>query len=779
MYINSLFLLLFWCLGWSAIGFSVSVTLLVMLGLGIVVWKSYQKLILSALFLFLVASIGQYHRLNSQLPFMWVGKDLAVTGCVTELRSNATGLTVVLDTDTLPGTIKVTSYRHTHVAQPQWSNQFPEPSVSALMGRQVALLVRLKAARNYANPSSFDYYRWSQMKGQYASGYIKQWTSTGEPCVSWQWPLWQLSKLRFDLWQALKSLPVSPTASALWGGLILGQSDALSSSQWRVLAATGTTHLLVISGLHVGLVALMAMALVRVLLMPFMSSSGAGLRTQAWVGVMAALTFALLSGFGLPAQRAVIMLLGLMWGQLWGLQLRFSQRLFIAFAITLSFQPASATRLGLWLSYTAVLALGLVWYRAGASLWWRKGLQLLAAQATLSVLVLPVIALATGQVSLVGPLVNLLLVPLFSVVVIPTLMLVSLVALVVPLPTTVLVWVDSSLSLIWQGLSTLAQWPWAQVLMHQAPPGIWVGLMVVAAASLMARRWLGALMGLFLGLLLLANIVYWQPQLGPADKRSKGVKLTLFDVGQGLSVWLQNGDQHLLYDLGNRYQSGFNLVDAVVLPELRVAGVNELHTVVVGHWDRDHSGGLETLLAQMPVQHLLLPTAINTQREAPLGQSTTDVRRCRTNMWQPWSDDPKMPIQWRQIALAEAGLSGNNASCIVLLRIYGRQIMIAGDIEARAEAELLRQYAADLTSDILIAPHHGSNSSSTAAFLQRVAPSYVLISAGLHNAFGHPRKVVTRRYWQLGSHWYNTAQHGQIVVTFAPDGDYQVQPFLP
>ena len=203
MYINSLFLLLFWCLGWSAIGFSVSVTLLVMLGLGIVVWKSYQKLILSALFLFLVASIGQYHRLNSQLPFMWVGKDLAVTGCVTELRSNATGLTVVLDTDTLPGTIKVTSYRHTHVAQPQWSNQFPEPSVSALMGRQVALLVRLKAARNYANPSSFDYYRWSQMKGQYASGYIKQWTSTGEPCVSWQWPLWQLSKLRFDLWQAL------------------------------------------------------------------------------------------------------------------------------------------------------------------------------------------------------------------------------------------------------------------------------------------------------------------------------------------------------------------------------------------------------------------------------------------------------------------------------------------------------------------------------------------------------------------------------------------------
>jgi len=779
MYINGLFLLLFWCLGWSAISFNVGVALVMLLGVGVMAFKSHQKLIVSALLLFLVASMGQYQRLNSQFPFMWVGKDLAVTGCVTDVRSNATGLTIKLDAHTLPGTIKVTSYRYTAAAQPQWPTLAQKPKASALIGRQVSLLVRLKAARNYANPSSFDYHRWSQVKGQYASGYVKQWISTGAPCVSWQWPLWQLDKLRFDLWQALQTLPISPTATALWGGLILGQSAALSSNQWRVLAATGTTHLLVISGLHVGLVALLAMALVRLLLMPFVSSGGAGLRTQAWVGVVAALTFALLSGFGLPAQRAVIMLLGLMWGQLWGLQLSFIQRLFIAFAITLSFQPSSAVSLGLWLSYTAVLALGLVWYRAEASHWWCKGLQLLAAQAALSVLVLPVIALATGQVSLVAPLINLLLVPLFSVVVIPLLMLVSLVALVVTLPALVLVWVDSSLSLIWMILSNLAQWPWAQVSTHQAPAGIWVGLMVVAAASLMARRCLSGLMGLFLGLLLLANIVYWQPQLGPDDKPSTGVKLTLFDVGQGLSVWLQNGDQHLLYDLGNRYRSGFNLVDIVVLPELRGAGVNELHTVVVGHWDNDHSGGLETLLAQMPVQHLLLPTVINTQREAPLVLSTTTVKRCRTSNWQTWSEDPKVPIQWRQITLAEAGLSGNNASCVVLLSIYGRQVMIAGDIEARAEVELLRQYGDIVTSDILIAPHHGSNSSSTAAFLQRVSPSYVLISAGLHNAFGHPRKLVTRRYWQFGSHWYNTAQHGQVVVTFEPDGDYKVQPFLP
>ncbi|HCH31354.1 MAG TPA: DNA internalization-related competence protein ComEC/Rec2 [Oceanospirillaceae bacterium] len=779
MYINGLFLLLFWCLGWSAISFNVGVALMMLLGAGVMAYKSHQKLMVSALLLFLVASMGQYQRLNSQFPFMWVGKDLAVTGCVTDLRSNATGLSIELDTHTLPASIKVTSYRHTAAAQPQWLTLAPKPKVSALIGRQVSLLVRLKGARNYANPSSFDYHRWSQVEGRYASGYVKQWISTGEPCVSWQWPLWQLRKLRFDLWQALQTLPISPTATALWGGLILGQSEALSSSQWRVLAATGTTHLLVISGLHVGLVALMAMALVRLLLMPFVSSGATGLRTQAWAGVLAALTFALLSGFGLPAQRAVIMLLGLMWGQLWGLQLSFSQRLFMAFAITLSFQPSSATSLGLWLSYTAVLALGLVWYRAGTAHWWRKSLQLLAAQAALSVLVLPVIALATGQVSLVAPLINLLLVPLFSLVVIPLLMLVSLVALVVTLPTSVLVWVDSSLSLIWQVLRDLAQWPWAQVSMHQAPEGIWVGLIVVASASLMARRWLGGLVGLFLGLLILANMVYWQPQLGPDDERSKGVILTLFDVGQGLSVWLQHGDQHLIYDLGNRYRSGFNLVDAVVLPELREAGVNELHTVVVGHWDKDHSGGLEALLAQMPVQHLLLPTAINSQREVPLELNTTTVKRCRTDKWQTWSEEPAVPIQWRQIALADAGLRGNNASCIVLLSIYGRQVMIAGDIEARAETQLLRQYIDGLTSDILIAPHHGSNSSSTAAFLQRVAPSYVLISAGLHNAFGHPRKVVTRRYWQFGSHWYNTAQHGQVVVTIEPNGDYQVQPFLP
>ena len=177
-----------------------------------------------------------------------------------------------------------------------------------------------------------------------------------------------------------------------------------------------------ISVLHVGLVAVLVMLLMRLLILPFGIRSTLGLKLGAWVGLGSALSFALLSGFGLPAQRAVIMLAGLMWGSMWGLQLSFIQRISMAFFVTLVLQPISAASLGFWLSYTAVFALGLVWYRSTNQRWWHRVMQLLAAQGALSVLLVPVITLGTGYVSLVGPLVNIFLVPLFSVLLIPALL---------------------------------------------------------------------------------------------------------------------------------------------------------------------------------------------------------------------------------------------------------------------------------------------------------------------------------------------------------------------
>ena len=281
----------------------------------------------------------------------------------------------------------MTIYPYTKAAQPQLNGMNENLGLAGLIGHKVVLIVRLKGARNYQNPQHYDYLRWSQLAGQTASGYVRQWLSTGQACHGLNWPQLQLEQLRQRLWQALQGYAeiqsMAPPSVGIWGALVLGQTAALTAQQWRVLAATGTTHLLVISGLHVGLVAGLAMLLMRLLILPLGISSSLGIRLSAWVGLAVALVFALLSGFGLPAQRAVIMLTGLMWGAMWGLQLGFTQRLFIAFFVTLVLQPISASSLGFWLSYTAVLALGLVWYRCPSQQWWYRGMQLLAAQGVI------------------------------------------------------------------------------------------------------------------------------------------------------------------------------------------------------------------------------------------------------------------------------------------------------------------------------------------------------------------------------------------------------------
>jgi competence protein ComEC len=261
------------------------------------------------------------------------------------------------------------------------------------------------------------------------------------------------------------------------------------------------------------------------------------------------------------------------------------------------------------------------------------------------------------------------------------------------------------------------------------------------------------------------------------------VVVTMLDVGQGLSVWVRQGEQNMLYDVGNRYRSGFNLVDAVILPEMLAQGVNQLDVLVISHWDMDHSGGLDALLQQQTVQRLILPSESKAKREQDLVTAAIKVSRCVSTAWENLWQDSDDKLMWRQIALADYGLSGNNASCVILLNVYGRQVIIAGDIEAKAE-DLLVKIASKsggmtLASDVLIAPHHGSKTSSTEKFLTQVRPAYVLVSAGKNNSYGHPHEQITDTYWRHGSHWYNTGRHGQIRVVFETNGEYQVIPYVP
>ena len=809
MYINGLFLLLFWCLGWAQFGFINSLYLIILLLVGLLFGYTRRKA-MTALLVFLLASVLQYQLISIQYPLPWARKDLRMEACVTGLSRSQAGLSLMLSNaqidipslqmhkpakptylarpQVLGSNVKVTIYPFAKAAQPQLNGFDQALGLGYLMGRKVELIVRLKGPKNLQNPEHFDYVRWRQLRGQVASGYVKQWLATGGACNSWNWPKLHLDKLRQSLWQRIQDFAeihaMSSVSVALWGALMLGQTSALSAHQWRVLAASGTTHLLVISGLHVGLVAGLVMLLMRLLTFPFGINSSLGLRVGAWVGLGAAIGFALLSGFGLPAQRAVIMLVGLMWGLMWGLQLSFTQRLFIAFFVTLVLQPLSAFSLGFWLSYTAVLALGLVWYGSSNQGWRHRIMPLFAAQAALSLLVLPVIAIGTGNISLVSPLVNLFLVPLFSLLFIPALLLISITAIFTPLDPVFFMGIDVTFAVLWEGLETVASLAWATVFIGQLPIAIFVSIFMVALLCLLMRRWHWPLLLLLMPLVLFKTLEVLQINAPKYARLNElPVVITLLDVGQGLSVWVRQGKHNMLYDVGNYYLSGFNFVDAVILPEMRSEGVQQLDLVVISHWDMDHSGGLETLLQQQTVQRLLLPSERNLKREQNLGSKVANTSRCASTAWQNLWQDSSSQLLWRQIALAEQGLQGNNASCVILLHVFGRQVLITGDIEAKGEGKLLEMIdKIDLTllaSEVLIAPHHGSKTSSTEAFLTHVRPAYVLVSAGKNNPYGHPHKNKTKAYWEQGSQWYNTGRHGQIKMVFNPNGEYQVLPFSP
>ena len=809
MYIDSLFLLLFWCLGWAQFGFINSLYLIILLLVGLLFSYTHRKA-MTALLVFLLASVLQYQLISIQYPLPWARKDLRMEACVTGLSRSQAGLSLMLSNaqidipslqmhkpakptylarpQVLGSNVKVTIYPFAKAAQPQLNGFDQALGLGYLMGRKVELIVRLKGPKNLQNPEHFDYVRWRQLRGQVASGYVKQWLATGGACNSWNWPKLHLDKLRQSLWQRIQDFAeihaMSSVSVALWGALMLGQTSALSAQQWRVLAASGTTHLLVISGLHVGLVAGLVMLLMRLLTFPFGINSSLGLRVGAWVGLGAAIGFALLSGFGLPAQRAVIMLVGLMWGLMWGLQLSFTQRLFIAFFVTLVLQPLSAFSLGFWLSYTAVLALGLVWYGYSNQGLRHRIMPLFAAQAALSLLVLPVIAIGTGNISLVSPLVNLFLVPLFSLLFIPALLLISTTAIFTPLDPVFFMGIDVTFAVLWEGLETVASLAWATVFIGQLPIAIFVSIFMVALLCLLMRRWHWPLLLLLMPLVLFKTLEVLQINAPKYARLNElPVVITLLDVGQGLSVWVRQGKHNMLYDVGNYYLSGFNFVDAVILPEMRSEGVQQLDLVVISHWDMDHSGGLETLLQQQTVQRLLLPSERNLKREQNLGSTVANTSRCASTAWQNLWQDSSSQLLWRQIALAEQGLQGNNASCVILLHVFGRQVLITGDIEAKGEGKLLEMIdKLDLTllaSEVLIAPHHGSKTSSTEAFLTHVRPAYVLVSAGKNNPYGHPHKNKTKAYWEQGSQWYNTGRHGQIKMVFNPTGEYQVLPFSP
>lgn len=600
-------------------------------------------------------------------------------------------------------------------------------------GEHWRLAVNLRRPQGLLNPHGPDQEATLLARRVGATGTVKAGTRQGEEASSW----------RDGLRQRLLATDAHGREAALTA-LVLGDGAGLAREDWQVLQATGTVHLLVISGQHIGLLAGLVYGLVAGL-----ARLGAWPRRLPWLpwacglAMTAALGYGWLAGFGVPVQRACLMLAVVL---LWRLRFRHLGAwvpLLMALSGVLLVEPLASLLPGFWLSFTAVAVLVLCFAaRLGA---WRPWQAWTRAQWVIAVGLLPVLLALGLPVSLSAPLANLLAVPWLSLGVLP-LALLGTAMLPVPGLGEGMLWLAGlSLDGLFAVLTRLAG---QQPAWIPEPLPLWAWLLVCLGAVLVLLprgvplRAPGAVMLLAL----------WAPR----EQVPLGqVQVWQLDVGQGLAVLLRTRNHALLYDAGPA-RGGSDLGETVVLPALRKLGVKALDVMLISHGHADHAGGAAAVRRGVPVARVLAGE-VDGLEAASLCSSG--------ERWQ-WDGVDFELWHWPQ------GASSNERSCVLRVHAKGERLLLAGDMEAGAERAWLATVE-DPWVDWLQAPHHGSRTSSSEPFVQATAPRGVLISRGRHNGFGHPHGQVIARYRRHGVAVHDTAVEGALRLMLGSQGEVE------
>lgn len=614
-------------------------------------------------------------------------------------------------------------------------------------GERWRLAVRLKPPGGFANPGGFDYERWLYQQRIRATGYVRsdprnRRTAAGQPSG--------LQALRNRLADALEGRIDDMPAMALVGALTIGVRERITSRQWEVLRATGTSHLMAISGLHISLVAGLLFMGVKAGWsgMARLTAYLPATRAAAVAALGGSLLYALLSGFAVPAQRAMVMVAVLMAAVVCGRRTTFPAVIGVAAMATLLLEPLSILATGWWLSFWAVTVIA--WFAVGREGGARQLQRWVLMPPLLVFCMMPVLLLFFQQVSLVAPLANIVAVPWVSFLVVPLALAGTVLYSLSEAPGLAVLQLSAwLLQPLWNGLSWLAA---SDVALHGWPqPSLPVLVLSTAGVALLCvprgvpGRWAGTL--LLLPLLFGARP---QPVHGEAW-------ITLLDVGQGLAAVVRTATHTLVYDTGPAFGADFDTGRAVVSPYLRYTGVRRINRLVVSHGDNDHIGGAASLLREYPVTDVLT--------SVPAAFKGRAVQHCRRGMRWTW-DGVDFDILHPAPA---APHSGNDASCVLRVTLSdGQRLLLPGDIEAAGERDLLQYHGQDLSADVLVVPHHGSKTSSTADFVSAVNPAVALIPAGYLNRYRFPHADVVARYAAIGSEVHQTGQTGAITVRMAP-----------
>lgn len=609
----------------------------------------------------------------------------------------------------------------------------PQPELQA--GEQWQFVLRLRRPRGVLNPGGYDFERVAMQQRLAATGYVR----APEQAL-------KLAPARgLDAWRDRLARAIGPSARFV-RALALGDTRELSARDWEVLRSTGLTHLIAISGFHVGLLAGFGALLMRALYWLWPSLGLRWPRPQA--AALAAFGFAALyaaaAGFALPTVRTLLMIGVVALAR----SLRRAQGAATAFALALLSilvaDPLAILAPGFWLSFAGVG--WLLWCLPSASAGWRG---LLNAQLVVTLGLLPLTVWFFAQASLAGPLANLIGIPWISLVVVPLSLFAAFVTWLAPSLGSPLVDIaEGAMELLWYVLERVADWHGALLWLPEASPLAMLLALVGCFWLLLPRgvpaRWLGLV-------LLLPLLRPAQPTLQAGD-----FALDLIDVGQGLSVLVRTQQHSLLFDAGPAIAGRFDMGEAAVVPTLHALKVERLDRLVISHGDNDHAGGA------VAVMRAFAPAIV----EAPEGYARPDMQLCGRGAGWDWDG---VRFQWLHPP-ANFPYLRNDSSCV--LRIVGEHgsALLPGDIEAVIEQRLLREQALALRANVLVVPHHGSNTSSSAAFVDAVAPRIALFATGHGNRFGLPRAPIVARYVGVGAQVVDSADSGLVRVRVDGDG---------
>lgn len=622
-----------------------------------------------------------------------------------------------------------------------------DQSLELLPGERWWLRVRLRRPRGTVNPGVTDPAAQWFRQGIAASGYVRE-TRFNQRIGE---DLFSIDRWRLALLERLRLPAHRREQQGLVNALVAGDRDGISDRQWQLFADTGTSHLVVISGLHVGFVAWTVHALLHRVIRRFPRLTGIQ-PAALWAGgaaMCAATAYAALAGFSLPTRRALIMLLVLLAGSLAGRRFPGSLGFCTALLLVLLMDPLAVVSAGFWYSFTAVGALLLAFAGdrrrpAAAGLpgaaWARWG----RAQWVVFIGLLVPMMIWHGTVSPVSPLANVLAIPFVSLLIVPLCLGAAALASFWPDAAPLLLspavfcleWLERGLSLLREGAGDLALLPLPAL--HGAATAC---VLLAVLLLLMPYGWPLRHMA---APLLLPLLLPSQQTIPPASAR-----ILVADVGQGLGAVIRTRGHTVVYDAG----PGPVLMGRLLQHELRAAGHDRVHTMIISHGHADHAGGLAGIEGRVPVDRWLS----GSRRVLPGSDACVAGRQ--------WSLDGVVFRLLHPPASQQSFPGGgreNNRSCVLHIRAGADSLLLPGDIESEVEEMLSAGQPGALQADILLMPHHGSHSSSSASFIEAVRPALAIHSASAANPFGHPDADVLARYRQRGVRLLGTAQSGAI-----------------